>query len=92
MARHTPDPEKIQTDWQADAACRGADTSVFFPRSEADAAAAKAICDTCPVAHECLEWAIETRQPEGVFGGLTPIERHRVVRRRQKAARKARAA
>lgn len=92
MARHTPDPEKIRTEWQTGAACRGADTAVFFPRTDADAGAAKAICDTCPVAQDCLEWAIETRQPEGVFGGLTPTERHRLVRRRQKAARKARAA
>lgn len=92
MARHAPDPEKTGTEWQDDAACRGADTAVFFPRDEAGAAEAKAICDTCPVAQECLEWAIETRQPDGVWGGLTPTERHRLIRRRQKAARKARAA
>jgi hypothetical protein len=30
--------------------------------------------------------------PEGVWGGLTRIERHRLTRRRQKAARKARGA
>jgi WhiB family transcriptional regulator, redox-sensing transcriptional regulator len=79
-------------DWQDDAACRGSDTSVFFPASEADATAAQAICATCPVAEACLEYAIATRQSDGVWGGLTPAERHRLVRRRQKAARKARAA
>ena len=82
----------VTSDWQDDAACRGADTAVFFPVSEADAGAAQAICAECPVAHDCLEYAITTRQPDGVWGGLTPSERHRLVRRRQKAARKARAA
>lgn len=82
----------VRTDWQDEAACRGSDTSVFFPASEADAGEAKAVCATCPVAEACLEYAISTRQPDGVWGGLTPTERHRLIRRRQKAARKARAA
>lgn len=81
-----------KTDWQDQAACRGVDTAVFFPVSEADADEAKAICATCPVAEACLEWALETRPPDGVFGGLTAMERHRLIRRRQKADRKQRAA
>jgi WhiB family redox-sensing transcriptional regulator len=82
----------VRADWQDDAACRGADTSVFFPTSEEDSEEAKGICAQCPVAEACLEYAISTRQPDGVWGGLTPTERHRLIRRRQKAARKARAA
>jgi WhiB family transcriptional regulator, redox-sensing transcriptional regulator len=73
-----------------DAACRGADTSIFFPVSDSQAGAAKAICAECPVQDACLEHALETHQPDGIWGGLTPIERHRLVRRRQKAAREAR--
>lgn len=90
MARTITPPEK--TDWFDDAACRDADTDIFFPRSDADAGPAKAICETCPVREVCLEYALTTRPPDGVWGGLTPIERHRLTRRRQKAARKARAA
>jgi WhiB family redox-sensing transcriptional regulator len=85
----TPRPD---TDWLADAACRDAETAIFFPTSDKGAEAAKAICAVCPVREACLEYAIENRPPEGVFGGLTAIERHRLIRRRQKAARKARAA
>ena len=81
-----------RTDWQAEAVCRDLDTELFFPASESDAGPAQAVCATCPVAEACLEFAIETRQTSGVFGGLTPTERRRLVRRRQKAARKARAA
>ena len=78
------------TDFFDDAACRDADTSVFFPTSEADAGPAKAICAGCPVREQCLEFALEIRPSDGVWGGMTPIERHRAVRRRQKAARKER--
>jgi len=90
MPRTKPAP--TPTDWYDDAACRDADTELFFPVSDAHAADAKAICASCPVREDCLEFALETRSPEGVWGGLTPIERHRLIRRRQKAARKARTA
>jgi WhiB family transcriptional regulator, redox-sensing transcriptional regulator len=77
-------------DFLVDAACKGTDTAVFFPVSETFAGEAKAICAACPVAEQCLEYAIETHQPDGVWGGLTAVERHRLVRRRQKAAREQR--
>jgi WhiB family redox-sensing transcriptional regulator len=82
------DPEISEsTDFFADAACQGADTTVFFPVSDTFAGEAKAICATCPVAEACLEYAIATRQGDGVWGGLTAVERHRLLRRRQKVAR-----
>ncbi len=89
-------PRLPVTDARADffdeAACREVDTDIFFPVSEADAGAAKAVCATCPVREACLEFAIATRPGDGVWGGLTATERHRLIRRRQKAARKAREA
>jgi WhiB family redox-sensing transcriptional regulator len=90
MSRKAAGPAP-ETDFFADAACRGADTSVFFPVSDSFADEAKAICATCPVSEQCLEYAVETHQPDGVWGGLTPIERHRLVRRRQRVAREERA-
>ena len=78
-------------DFFADAACHGAHTTLFFPVSDTYADAARAICATCPVAEQCLEYAIETHQPDGVWGGMTGIERHRLVRRRQRVAREERA-
>jgi WhiB family redox-sensing transcriptional regulator len=80
------------TDWFDDAACRDAPTEVFFPVSESQAGEAKAICAACPVREACLEYALETRPGDGVWGGLTASERHRLIRRRQKAARKEREA
>jgi WhiB family redox-sensing transcriptional regulator len=90
MSRKSAEPAP-DTDFFAEASCRGADTTVFFPVSDTYAEGAKAICATCPVAHRCLEYAIETHQPDGVWGGLTATERHRLVRRRQRVAREERA-
>ena len=92
MAAEMPRRPLLETpvDWFADAVCRGESTDVFFPVSEAHADAAKQICASCPVREACLEFAVEARPADGVWGGLTPIERHRLLRRRQKAARKER--
>ena len=81
-------------DWRQDGACRGADVNVFFPETEDDEAVApaKAICASCPVRVECLEFALATRQDDGVWGGLTETERRRLRRRRREAARAGRAA
>jgi len=70
--------------WRDEAACLDVvDEVSFFPDPEdlVGIAQAKAICSTCPVASECLTWAIETNQSEGVWGGHTPHER-RTIRRR----------
>ncbi|NUR89837.1 MAG: WhiB family transcriptional regulator, partial [Nonomuraea sp.] len=38
-------------------------------------AQARRICRACPVRHACLEWAVRTGEPDGVWGGATPAER-----------------
>jgi WhiB family redox-sensing transcriptional regulator len=62
---------------------------MFFPATEDAAGPAKAVCAACPVREQCLEWAIATRQEDGVWGGLTDNERRRLRRRRRDAARRA---
>jgi len=72
------------TPWREAASCASLTDEVsFFPDAEDIAAIsrAKAVCATCPVASECLSWAIETNQGEGIWGGHTPKER-RAIRRR----------
>jgi WhiB family redox-sensing transcriptional regulator len=83
-------PASPDVDFFGDAACKGTDTTVFFPVSDTFAGEAKAICAACPVAEQCLEYAVQTHQPDGVWGGLTAVERHRLIRRRQKVAREQR--
>lgn len=36
---------------------------------------AKALCATCPVWQECLEYAIDNDVRDGIWGGRTPVER-----------------
>ena len=43
---------------------------------------AKAICATCIVRRECLEYAIRIREPHGIWGGLNEIERKQLLQRR----------
>ncbi|MFH9352155.1 WhiB family transcriptional regulator [Kitasatospora sp. NPDC017646] len=70
-------------DWQLEAACRRVENSLFFhPAGERGAAhkareeAAKAVCAMCPVRVECRRHALETREPYGVWGGLSEEERN----------------
>lgn len=59
--------------WHLDAACRGMDVRLFFPgKSQVRLSnRAKRVCARCPVQAECLEWAIENKEPGGVWGGTT---------------------
>ena len=78
----------MNTSWRQLARCRGVDPEVFYPVSDDDEAAeeAKSICALCPVREPCLEFALSTREKNGVWGGLTERERRRVLRRRRKTA------
>lgn len=75
--------------WHLEAACKNEPTDVFFQDVGESSQAAKAICATCPVVDDCLEWALK-HEKDGIWGGMSPIERNREKGRRQKAARKAR--
>ena len=63
--------------WRDAAACRGVDPEVFFPERGESVAKAKKVCAGCPVRDECLEYAEETLQKFGVWGGLSERQRRR---------------
>ncbi|MFQ5947741.1 MAG: WhiB family transcriptional regulator [Acidimicrobiia bacterium] len=67
--------------WVELAACRGVDPGLFFPGQQGDSGPALAICATCPVRVQCLEWALEVREPYGIWGGTTERQRRRLLRR-----------
>ncbi len=63
-------------DWVHHARCRDEDPELFFPVGTTGPAAvqmeaAKAVCVRCHVRPECLEWAMDTGQEAGVWGGLS---------------------
>lgn len=77
------------TQWRAAGACASADPDLFFPISYrgvalAQIAQARRVCADCPVRSRCLGFAMETREPEGIWGGTTPGER--ASARREQAA------
>ena len=66
--------------WAIYSACREADPEIFFAATRADERAALAVCGACAVADQCLEFAIETRERFGVWGGTHERERRTMLR------------
>ncbi|EFG03734.1 WhiB-family transcriptional regulator (plasmid) [Streptomyces clavuligerus] len=80
-------------DWRHNATCREEDPDLFFPIGNSGPALlqikeAKTVCARCPVIEHCLQWAMESAQAHGVWGGLDEDER-RALKRRE-ARRRAR--
>jgi WhiB family redox-sensing transcriptional regulator len=67
--------------WEADARCRTLDPEMFFAPGVRTERKAKAICARCPVARDCLVFALESRTEFGIWGGMNGKERRRLVRR-----------
>jgi WhiB family redox-sensing transcriptional regulator len=80
-----PIPDWDDTSWRERAACRHSDPDLFFPNGTTGSAlveirAAKALCGTCPVRDRCLQFALETNQEDGVWGGASEDERRELRR------------
>jgi len=63
-----------RANWRDDAACRDADTDLFFPIGTTEPALrqigeAKRVYRTCPAQTQCLAWALDNRVIDGVAGG-----------------------
>jgi WhiB family transcriptional regulator, redox-sensing transcriptional regulator len=80
------------TDWWIRAACRGADTELWYPTGPAGWAATsptaqkkiaedevypKGVCWKCPVQLQCLKWAVKHGEA-GIWGGLNETERRSI--------------
>ncbi|MEU5709942.1 MULTISPECIES: WhiB family transcriptional regulator [Streptomyces] len=73
-------------DWRHNAVCRDEDPDLFFPIGDTGPALlqireAKAVCARCSVIERCLQWALESGQDFGVWGGLSEAERRSLKRR-----------
>lgn len=75
-------------EWHEQALCYHMDPTIFFGEEDGtgrkpnrpsltsiEIRHAKSICDDCPVARECLEYAVAHDQDYGVWGGMTAKER-----------------
>jgi len=84
--RRLPAPVTEVWNWQMRGACRGMDSGFFFhPENERGPARAlresraKEVCQRCPVINQCATWALTTREPYGVWGGLSETERATIL-------------
>jgi WhiB family redox-sensing transcriptional regulator len=57
-------------------------SGLFFSEELQDIATAKQICARCPVMAQCLEGALERREPWGVWGGQLLVQGAVVARKR----------
>jgi len=62
---------------RTNAACRNHDPDLWFPDEETEDSTieAKVICLGCPIHNDCQQYALDTEQPAGVWGGLDTEER-----------------
>jgi WhiB family transcriptional regulator, redox-sensing transcriptional regulator len=86
-------PPRPNWGWQDAAACRGTDVVLFFgpdgerqPERDIRERKAKALCASCPVRNECLDYAISRPEKYGTWGGLSEDERASERRRRMRRA------
>ena len=75
------------TTWMSEALCVNVESELFFSEDRAGIRAAKSICAVCPVREECLRYALERPDLDGIWGGTTTSER-RQLRRRARSNRK----
>lgn len=82
---YAPDHER-GVDWRHRAACRDEDPELHFPIGNTGPALlqieeAKAVCRRCSVFESCLQYALESGQDAGVWGGMSEDERRALKRR-----------
>lgn len=65
----------------------GRDEGVLSSEVRQQVQKAKAICSGCAVRVECLTYAVEQNEPDGIWGGRTTAERRRLRRRLAAASR-----
>ena len=65
--------------WKQRGNCAGMDPGKFFPPQGTSSKAVRLLiletCSYCPVREDCLQYAIETGEDEGIWGGMTARDR-----------------
>ena len=78
--------DETELTWMRDGECRNYPPAAFFPSDGVGVDAARAICRTCKVNEQCLEYALANRIDHGVWGGCSERERRRILKRRRQDA------
>jgi WhiB family transcriptional regulator, redox-sensing transcriptional regulator len=70
----------IENDWRDQARCAEVDGELFFPEKGGSTREARKICAGCEVRAECRDYALESREPWGLWGGLSERERRHLLK------------
>jgi WhiB family redox-sensing transcriptional regulator len=76
-----PDEHELNlgaTPWRQFAMCLGHEPDLWFPIDSDGGARAVSICSVCPVRLDCLAWAIEHNERNGIWGGVSARKRQRI--------------
>lgn len=65
--------------------CAQTDPESFFPEKGGSSRLAKRVCAGCPVADECLAYALEHDERWGIWGGTSERQRRTLKRASRKA-------
>lgn len=76
-----PDTGARPADWLATAPCKDDPEAMFPANLDVEIEYAKSFCRRCPAITQCGDWALETGEEYGVWGGLSEKERRRLRRR-----------
>ena len=71
--------------WRTRSICRDTDPDLFFPVGTTGQALvqierAKEVCAECPVHDDSLQYALDTNQDSGIWGGRSEEERRNIRR------------
>jgi WhiB family transcriptional regulator, redox-sensing transcriptional regulator len=82
VATEAPPMPWRPVDWMESALCAELPETeadrTFFPQRGGSSKAAKALCQTCPVKAECLDYALEGGDRFGIWGGTSERDRRRL--------------
>jgi WhiB family transcriptional regulator, redox-sensing transcriptional regulator len=73
-----PYDDGLPLSWRDSALCAQTDPEAFFPEKGGSTRQAKAVCRSCEVRPECLEYALEHDERFGIWGGKSERERRQL--------------
>jgi WhiB family redox-sensing transcriptional regulator len=68
--------------WREEALCSQVDPDLWFPKRGGASHEAKKVCADCPVARQCLDYAIKAGEIYGIWGGLGHAKRVKLAKTR----------
>ncbi|WP_158609514.1 WhiB family transcriptional regulator [Kocuria soli] len=77
--------EEIQRQAPQAIPCRSSNSTAWITGTPQDTWYAQARCQSCPARIACATYAVDAREPAGVWGGLTPKERASLTTQRRRA-------